>query len=87
MKAGDIIRYGYKNDIGIAKLVDINGELCITVQRSSDKIDVGEEILKLKDVTDVHLLSENEIKKQLKTSEDNSSISLFLRVHYTQWSL
>lgn len=66
VKAGDFIRYEYKNEIGIAKLVDINGELCITVQRSSDKIDVGEEILKLKDVTDVHLLTENEKRKQLR---------------------
>lgn len=66
VKAGDFIRYEYKNDIGIAKLVDINGELCIMAQRSSDKMDVGTEILKLKEVTGVHLLNENEIKKQLR---------------------
>lgn len=66
LKAGDIIRYSYNNDIGIAKLVDINGELCVTVQRASDKIDVDKEILKLKYVKDVCLLEEGEIKKQLR---------------------
>lgn len=66
VKAGDFIRYEYKNDIGIAKLIDINGDLCIMAQRSSDKMDVGTEILKLKEVTGVHLLNENEIKKQLR---------------------
>lgn len=67
LKAGDLIRYEYKNHIGIAKLVDVNGDLFITIQRGSDKIDVENEItIKLKDVTDVHLLNDNEIKKQLK---------------------
>ena len=69
LKAGDIIRYQYKNDVGIAKLVDFNGELYITVQRASDKIDVDKEILKLKDVTDARLLEESEIKKQLKNQK------------------
>lgn len=66
VKAGDVIRYNYKNYIGIAKLIDINGELYITIQRESNKIDISEEILKLKDVTDVYILKENQIKNQLR---------------------